>query len=575
LTALRTELEETRSEFEKTNVKIEKLLMIEQEFNNASKLNDTLRSDLTILQEQYEAIQYERDDLEEQTKEVYRALNEEREAKNILENRLHEGIVRSPEQMHWLAESIQNLDTDSRLVSSPSPIPQFPNLLNELQQSIEAQTIDDSMQEANERMKLVEDANSLLTVEKKELEEKLKTVHEDIERVKMKHQEMIESKESDITSLKNEMGAKKEIIGQLKNKLNSLNGEKITLEIELEGIRDELNRTRDVSKVDIEKLMKEIGEEQNKSVELQGRVSELEEKLNQSMSSVEKLEGILFNSTNEVVSMKEEIYNLHKAVVSLHTENKFTPSDDAKVKTVSALPSNEESPNDYFLFVQEGKKKLRINKETQTISEVTLIREALRQVRIPLEKFTKMMLEHSLNTSSQHMPTANGISSTKTDDKKSLEMEATLSKMRARLANRNEEVNQLKTIMKARQTTVDVTVSSLKSKLEAQSRAHESDINQMKNKMKNIRKERDDQTSLCVLTSKRCQEYLDEIKKLKKKIEELKAETDQMKSETKLVNVYLQRAIKQKLDISQQLERYKEEEERTKVIPLTISASRV
>ena len=592
--ALQTELNDTKIELDKTRPKLEKLMQIEQELANLREENGSLQTDLLALQDQYDNIVNERDDLEQQTKEVYEALNEEREAKTVLENRLHEDMLRSPERLHWLAESIPHLNNDIRLSSAPSS-PLYndlmhsspfegatPSLLSELQHSfiptVSASEMNLPLAGQNQQLKLreMEFRNNALASEKDELERELVAVSGELEKLKSRHQEIVERNEVDIMSLKDELTAKKEIIGQLKGKLSSLSGEKATLEIELEGVKDEMNRLRDGGKMENDKLIKEIVEEQAKSKELQGRIMELEEKLSQSVSRMEKLENILVNSTNEVTSMKEEVLNLHKAVASLHNENKFATSNTIStlVGGVNALllPNNEgPPPDDYFLSVQEGKRKLKISKESQTVWEIIEIRDLLRNVRIPLEMCTKRMLESSLESSSQHML---GNSSEK-NDKKIMELEGTLSKVRARLANKTEEVNQLRTIMKARQTTVDVTISSLKSKLDGQDRSHETELTQMKNKIKNLRKERDEQTKLCALTSTRCQEYLGEISKLKKKIEELRGETDQLRSENRLVNVYLERAIKQKLDISQQLDRYREEEERTKVIPLTISASRV
>lgn len=594
LQAVKTELDYTKTELDKARLKLEKFAQIEQELQSMTEENTTLNSELITLQDQYDRILNERDDLEQQTKEVYEALNEEREAKNVLESRLHEDILRSPDRMHWLTESIPHLNEDIRLSSAPnsplpithsSPFSATPSLLSELQHSYIPVVSASEMhlpsaggqgsQHMMFKLKEMEHKNGALELEREELMKQLEGVCGDLEKLKSKHQEVINSNEIDVRSLKDELTTKKEIISQLKGKLSSLSGEKATLEIELEGVKDEMNRLRDAGKMDSDKFIKEIADEQMKSKELQGRIAELEEKLSQSVSRTEKLENILVNSTNEVTSMKEEVLNLHKAVISLHSENKFSsPPISSLVDNNSTLPSNEGPSDYYYLSVQEGKRKLSINKEAQTISEVVQVRELLRNVRIPMEVFTKKMLELSLETSSHHM-TGNPMEKTDDNLKKITELEGTISKMRARLANKTEEVNQLRTIMKARQTTVDVTVSSLKSKLEGQNRSHESDLTQMKNKIKNLRKERDDQTSLCALTSKRCQEYLGEIAKLKRKIEEVKGESDQLRSENRLVNVYLERAIKQKLDISQQLDKYREEEERTKVIPLTISASRV
>ena len=607
---MQTELDDLRNEVERTRPKLEKITQYEEELHNLTEQNNSLHSDLISLQEQYESILHERDDLEQQTKDVFEALNEEREAKTMLETRLQEDMLRSPDRVPWLTESITHLASDIdplQSISAPtSPLPngdnihstpfstkpRLPSLLSELQHSFlpsatsELQLSSSGQNRLGEvqiKLKETEAKNHVLESEKAQLEKKVRELEvmcNELEKWRVKYQQDIEGKEVDITSLKDELTAKKEIIGQLKSKLSSLSGEKATLEIELEGSKEEMSRLRDTSKLEGEKLQKEIAEEQVRSVELRGRVTELEEKLSQNVNNLEKLEIVLVNSTGEMISMKEEILNLHKAVTSLHAENKFStpPLSSPEInteKSSSLLPSNEDTSDVFYLSVQEGKKKLKINQESQTVAEVTQLRDLLRQVRIPLEAFTRRMLEHSLKTSSHLMA---GNITGKSDDnslKKIAELEGTVNKLRARLANKTEEVTQLRTIMKARQTTVDVTVSSLKSKLDSQNRAHETEINQLKHKIKTLRKERDDQTSLCALTSRRCQEYLGEISKLKRKIDEVRGECDQLRSENKLVNVYLERAIKQKLEISQQLERYREEEERTRMIPLTLSASRV
>lgn len=575
---MQTEVEQLRLELDRAHPKLEKLNQYEQELYNVTEQNTLLRSELTTLQDHYESILNERDDLEQQTKEVYEALNEEREAKSILETKLHVDMFKTPDR--W-TESTSDMITSSAPTSPGLNVDHstpftatsnaIPCLLSELQHSLLPIDLPSTSQSLELK---IQELEGKLETEKDEMEKQMLSTLSDLETWKMKYQESIESNDTELASIRDELSAKKEIANQLKSKVSSLSGEKASLEIELDGVKDEMIRSKELSHMEREKLLKEMTEEQRKNSQLQGRICELDEKLSNAVNAKETLETILVHSTGEVISIKEEILNLNRAISSLHNENKVTPASDTNL-IKSEAPSNETTSDEYLLSVQEGKKNLRINRENHMITEVIQLRELLHQVRIPLETFTRRMLERSLESSSQHMV---GITtSTRQDDDKKIttELEGTINKFRARLANRTEEVNQLRTIMKARQTTVDVTVSSLKSKLESQARAHDTEINQFKHKLKTLRKERDDQTSLCALTSKRCQEYLVEISKLKRKLEEAKGEKDCLLSEAKLLDVYLQRAIKQKLDISQQLERYHEEEERNKVIPLTLSASRV
>lgn len=608
--------EQLRKELEQSRQKLEKLRQYEQSLEDLSEQNLSLRNDLTILQDHCESIVSERDDLEKQTKEIVQTLNEEREAKSLLENKMRDNILRSPDRVNWLTESVSNLAVhpnqlvrdlvmESHIPSSisapTSPIPSEdihvqthstpfgtkPSLFSELQslQSDDSKSPQDTLLDSLQ-LKLQDAETRIEKLEKEKLQLIAKLNHSnqlstEVEKWKTRYQQAKEGRDTDLDSLKDELAAKKEIVGQLKSKLSIVNREKATSEIELEGVKEEIGRIKETSRLEMEKLEKEVVEEQTRNGDLRGRIVELEEKLSQTVNCSERLETILVNSTGELDSVKAEILNFHKALTSLQSENKFTSPSHIQE---NSTPSSGDEEDTYNLSVHEGKKKLKIYKDNQTVLEVTQLRDLLRQLRGPLELFTRKMLESSLATSSQHMLT--GLNHTediaregKPDDdslqRKINELEGNNNKLRARLANRTEEVNQLRTIMRARQTTVDVTISSLKSKLEGQMRSHETEVNQLKHKIKTLRKERDDQTSLGALTSRRCQEYIEEISKVKKRVEELRGERDQLCSENKLLSVYLERAIKQKLDISQQLERYHEEEERTKIIPLTLSASRV
>ena len=618
-----TELQKMKEELEASRNKLDKLSQYEQTLDELNEQNQSLQTNLSILQEQCEHVAGERDDLEKQKREIVQTLNEEREAKAFLESKLREGLLRSPHNVSWLAESTSNLapTTPDALgqssilhsqvpvsVSAPtSPIPtvefqthstplsnrrmMVPNLFTEIQKSVSSsQAEEDNREEVLQST--ISDLNSkieVLEAENARLTQTLKDAPSEVEKWKARYKKVKEGKNTEMESLADELSAKKELIGQLKSKLSVAMKEKASFEIEIEGLREEMKRVRESSRLENDKLEKDITEEQNRNGELKGRIAELEEKLGQSINSGEMLETVLVNSTGEVAGMIAEIANLQRAMATLQSENKFTVPDDT-VRRNGDTPSNEGLDDMYDISVQEGKKRLKVLKDNHTVEEVSRLKELLRQLRDPLEVFTKKMLESSLAVSSKHMITgiasAGEVSIGRGGDRAKIneedgsahkinELESNLNKMRARLANRTEEVNQLRAIMKARQTTVDVTVSSLKSKLEGQRRNHEAEINQLKHKLKTLRKERDEQISLGALTSRRCQEYLEEISRVKRKLEEQRGESDQLRSESKLLSVYLERAIKQKLEVSQELERYREEEERTRVIPLTLSASRV
>ena len=606
------EVERLTKELEAAYGRLEKLERHDTELSALVEQNNSLQYELSVIQDQYESVLHERDDLETQNKRVIDALNDEREAKNNLELQLQDSILRSPSRVSWLAESVTNLPTDKDFppsndvkdrhspFSAPvSPIednqrkPVIPSLLSELQNTfLSSSTADDAQATPTENSMDVKDFESLhhrlqesqdkvraLENQVAELQKEVSSfinLPKEVEKWRFKYQQVVEEKDEEISSFKDELAAKKEVISQLKNKKGVLSKEKASLEIELEGVKEELKRAKENARLELEKLENEMANEQTNHNSLKTKLADLEEKLASSVGSNERLEAILVNSDSEIVSMQEEILNIHKTLSSLQAEKKLTSPTGEYSSKLPELNNKDSDLSKYTLTVKKGERRISINRDGQALEQAIKLRGLLRQVRSPLEFFAKTMLESSLASSSQHILTANTPSSEDDDSSRRIsELETTVNKLKAKLSNRTEEVNQLRAIMKARQTTVDVTVSSLKSKLESQTRAHETETNQLKHKLKTLRKERDDQISLGALTSKRCQDYIEEIGKLKRKLEEVRGESDQVRSENKLLNVYLERTIKQKLDISQQLEKYQEEEERTRFIPLTLSSSRV
>lgn len=612
-----TDLQKLKQELNDSRSQLDKLYRYEKAVEELNEHNHSLQSNLSFLQEQCDSIAEERDELEKQKRDIVLALNEEREVKSFLENKLREDMLRSPNRVSWLTESTTNLASpdashdpvpDNQIpvsASAPtSPIPTstiqtqstpllykqtaataMPSLFSEIQTSIH-----ESNQELGQDNKIME-LNirvEALEIENMRLGQEMKAMTAEAEGWKLRYGKIEKEKRTEIESMNDELFAKKEINSQLTSQLSVANKEKASFEIEIEGLREEIKRIRETARMENEKIEKEFQAELGKCEQLETKMAELEEKLSQSITNGEKLETILVNTTEEVVFMVTEITNIQRAVKTLQKNSELKGLGGGKG---GEIPDNETSNETYELSVQDGKKSLKVSTSNHTLEEVARLKELLRQLRSPLELFTKNMLQSSLASSSKLMasgtaPPTGEVSSIGTEESGSrkidedmgrriIELESTLGKTRARLANRTEEVNQLRAIMKARQTTVDVTVSSLKSKLDGQKRAHEAELNQFKHKVKTLRKERDEQTSLGALTSRRCQEYLEEISKVKRRADELRGEADHLKSDNKLLSVFLDRAIHQKLVISQELERYREEEERTRVIPLTLTSSRV
>ena len=181
------------------------------------------------------------------------------------------------------------------------------------------------------------------------------------------------------------------------------------------------------------------------------------------------------------------------------------------------------------------------------------------------------MLERSLAQSAKHIPidAASVPEKSATSNRKnSLDFEATINKWKAKLSHKTEEITNLRAIMKARQTTAEVAISSLRSKLEGQARAYQTELTRLKHQLKVLKKERDEHKSLRGMYAKRCEDYVDDILRIKRENESLKLETDELM-------VSLKKTIQRKLDLSRELEEYKVELERNHNIPKQLGSSRI
>ena len=583
------ELTYFKKEAERLQSDMEKLIWYKQEYTSLTHANDSLKLDISGLQEKIETVLCEKVNLENHHEEVVRALNSEREARSELTQQLRDEALRSPSQLAWAEESAEHLveglstkfgspGSTNNHVAHSTPFTTAksaaPSLLSELQSSLISSGNTSELDTAQEKLREAEEEIKNLRLQKAQLEKELRSQSTDFEHQTESHKRLLQEKEGDIDGKKEELTAKIEEIGQLKSKMSAVMGEKATMEIELEGLKDELKREKAAGKAKIKKYNKEVQEDQKRIEEMQKQASQLEEKLFVSTSQCEKLEIVLANSSEGLVTMRDEVRSLLGMVLSLNQDECIGVNG----KTSSQVTENgaETAVHEtYTIAVQGGKRVIDVHVESHTLLSALQVWDQLRLLRGPLEHFTRSILQQSLAVSTRHISTSTDKMGEDVDNQRVSELEAEIKKLKSKLTTRTEEANQLRTIMKARQTTVDVTISSLKSKLEGQLRAHEAEANQLKHKIKTLRKERDDQTSLGAMTSRRCQEQFEEIGRIKKKIEELRGENEQLKVENKLSSMYLERAIRQKLEISVLLEQYHEEEERTRLIPMALTASRV
>ena len=601
---------------EKLEKRIQKLLKFEEECSVLQEMNQTLAQESESLSHQYELILTEKEELENQAKQVVEALNEEREAKSILETKLQEEEMRSPAHPSWAIEresaspppplssskrnSIKTTPDHTRLTSlsptkrdgslepnmqsTPYSPKRMPNLLSELQNSFMGNVDSAELETLQQRCQEAENTITSLQKEKLVLEEKVSSFSLEktetfarIDSVKEEYAKAISERDILISSLKEDVLTKEEAIGRLRNRLNSASAEKSSKEIEIEGLKDELQHIKESSVCDMEKAQKEYIEEQAKNAELRGEVSVLEEQLVFFSNTVEKLENIIFSSQTELTLMADDLHNLHKTVVTLGSENKRggpSPSPNTLVgNNIAPNLSNEDDSLNPFYSIKLVKRKtsVPVHHESQSLFAIVQLHQQLRSMRLPLEHFTKTMLEKSLAHSAAKRVPSGSASPTlgaAGDKKTNLDLEASVNKWKAKLAHKIEEISNLRAIMKARSTTSDVAISSLRSKLEGQARAYQTELTRLKHQLKMLRKEKDEQLSLRTLYAKRCEEYANEISKLKREIDSKAIQYED-------VMILLKKTIQRKLELATELDEYRMEQERLHLIPKLLGSSRI
>ena len=605
------ECTQLKKELENMENRLEKLSKVEEEYTSLQEVNRKLKQEADMLHEQFESLLVDKEELEFQNKDAMQALNEEREAKTVLETKLKEEFLRSPAHPSWEMEkeaaTVGNLSnhTDSRehVLSQSTPAPgktprvlstpyspkRTPNLLSELQSSFMASVDLSELESLRQRCKEAENALAVLQKQKLALEERVASftllqteAGTEAENIKEEHVKALGERDRMLETLKEEMLLKEDTLGQLRNKVSTTTAERLSMEIEVEGLKDELQRAKQSSAQEIEKLEDECTQERAKNMELKGHITVLEDKFTLLSNTTEKLESIIYSSHSEISSMADDLKALHRTVATLSTDGKLaiagtkSPERNSFAEEQNSPAANQAQDSAplspfYSLELKQGKMSVPVHRESHSLQVIAKLHEQLRSVRSPLEKFTKSMLERSLAQSAKHIPidAASVPEKSATSNRKnSLDFEATINKWKAKLSHKTEEITNLRAIMKARQTTAEVAISSLRSKLEGQARAYQTELTRLKHQLKVLKKERDEHKSLRGMYAKRCEDYVDDILRIKRENESLKLETDELM-------VSLKKTIQRKLDLSRELEEYKVELERNHNIPKQLGSSRI
>ena len=595
-----------KREAEKLERRMENLSKLEEECSFLQETNRTLQEETGLIQAQYESILVEKEDLECQNREAIQALNEERDAKNALETKMKEASIHNHnDHPSWEVEKELTPPAVSEPVPPKSPSPsdtlflrtgspgsgykvhstpyspkKAPSLLSELQSSFMSNVDMSEFEALQKRCKEAEDSITALQKEKLTLQEKVTSLslskteaNTMIEQVREDYSKRMVERERELEHLKEEMLIKEEMIGQLRNNLNSASAERASSEIEIDGLKDEIQRLKKSTSTELDKLQEECIQEQTRNVELKSEITVLQDQESTHIRTIEKLEGIIFSSHSELTSMTHDLQKLHRTVTRLSGEGRGASSNRNSIPDLDDMSRGEGVSENlgesvFNLEIKKRKTLVPVHSESQSLQAINQLHEQLRSVRAPLEQFTKTMLEKSLARSVKHVSSDpnSPTTSVASEGRKSLDLEASVAKWRTKLAHKTEEVNNLRAIMKARATTAEVGISSLRSKLEGQSRTYQVELTRLKHQIKILKKEKDEHLSLRTMYAKRCEDYVDEITKMKRELQKFKMDNDELM-------LSLKKTIQRKLELSTELEEYRMEQERLHLIPKQLNST--
>lgn len=169
-------------------------------------------------------------------------------------------------------------------------------------------------------------------------------------------------------------------------------------------------------------------------------------------------------------------------------------------------------------------------------------------------KLNEVSASISASPSMQTLATNNGDSITSSADAEEMQEQAV--KLKALLSTKREQIATLRTVLKANKQTAEVALANLKSKYETEKAVVTETMTKLRNELKALKEDAATFASLRSMFAARCEEYVTQIDELQR---QLQASED----EKKTLNSLLRIAIQQKLSITQKLEDYEMDKERT------------
>lgn len=555
------------------NEQAEQFSGVQHNYISLYEANTSLKAECEELQGRLEATIVEKEELEKFNQDITDALNEERESKEVLEMKLREGSYQLP-QVNWEEEEGQvwkkedklscnnDEEVDATSVNfSSTPVPNRPNttsLFNEFQttdKTAELVELREALDQAKERI-------SKLLEEKTTLEDKISslTPAEAKEEDDGNNLDAMVEKDKTLQELREETDNKNDLLERLQQQVKIDGTDKTALEIKIETLTNELQNVKENLQNMVEMKDKEISKLDEALQEVHEHKAVLEGDLDTVRTKLDHLESVLANSHNELFTLVGQLKNLKKAVETLHNDTDQPNTSQGQPDLVPKSDLDYTVSKVYSLKIK-SQKVIEIDEEKQCFTVVTVFKELLQSLRVPIDRYTRIMLSRSLHNSSKD-------SEVVSNSLILAEKNAEIAKLKNRIAHKTDELNNLRSIMKARQTTADVGYKTLQSQLESERAKLNGEISQLRYDIKEMQKKNVELENFKAIYLQRFEDLLSQTSELKRQLEMATMREEE-------TNRLLERTIQRKLELTQALEEYQIKQEVLHIIPQRMESSRI
>ena len=549
-----------------------------------------LRADLEDAHQRLQLLEEEREELQLHVQDTTEALNDEREAKVILEDRLRDyttgpslasepGIVGSATSTSLHAD----LSPSARVGNgSYSTLPmRSPNMHSSPlhTQDLHRNTAHarSLFEELNHSTSSNDSALQSLQAELKEIKEKLLQAEEAKQREKEKvgslTRRLAAEKQGDVEvssllrrvrELEEQVATKETMVEQMRRKVEESSKKNAQSESEIDRLRSSLEEARKLMAAEVGEKKEEVANKEKELNALLSSLEELREEAKQKEATGKALEAVITNTENEAKLLSGE---LKKFLISIRNAqvNRGAKVGDAATERVTSpdfLPAQLlESGSRLKLW--HSAIEVEVQEERRCLLSVLGAKELVQYLREPLESFKKALLEATITAAKSQASAASAAASDK-EEQSELETAKLHSKLKAKI----EEVDNLKIILRARTATQEVVISQLKSKLESETKANQSEHVRLRYELRRLEAQCKEQLHVVATYESTLSEYAT-------KFQQMKQEYYRLKDDKEELEMYLNATIKKKIELAEKLEEFEIERERCVTIPQHIGATRV